>query len=115
MPASRRPPSGRHVANDFDWMATALEGDPFPAEGIVRTRNHVLYTIFREPLSPWKAVSNLPLASGRPVSAQRSGRAEGRSRAAVSLSVSDEPRSVTNGTIRISSTEAGFPPAENFQ
>ena len=30
----------------------------------------------------------------------------------VSLSVADEPRSVTNGTIRISSTEAGFPPAE---
>ena len=30
----------------------------------------------------------------------------------VSLSVADEPRSVTNGTIRIASTESGFPPAE---
>ena len=30
----------------------------------------------------------------------------------VSLPVADEPRSVTNGTIRIASTEPGFPPAE---
>jgi hypothetical protein len=39
---------------DLDWMATGLEGDSFPAERVVKTHNHVLYTIFREPLSPWK-------------------------------------------------------------
>ena len=41
---------------DLDWMATELEGDAFPAEGFVKTRNHVLYTIFHEPLAPWKSV-----------------------------------------------------------
>jgi len=30
----------------------------------------------------------------------------------VTLAVEDEPRSITNGTIRIASTEPGFPPAE---
>ena len=30
----------------------------------------------------------------------------------VTLAVEDEPRSVTNGTIRVASTEPGFPPAE---
>ena len=40
---------------DLDWMAIGLEGDSFPAERVVKTHNHVLYTIFREPLSPWKA------------------------------------------------------------
>ena len=38
---------------DLDWMSTGLEGDSFPAERVVKTHNHVLYTIFREPLSPW--------------------------------------------------------------
>lgn len=41
---------------DLDWMSTELEGDSFPEERIVKTYNHVLYTIFHEPRTPWKRI-----------------------------------------------------------
>ena len=38
---------------DLDWMCSSLDGESFPDEGFDRTTNHVAYTVFREPLSPW--------------------------------------------------------------
>ena len=38
---------------NLDWMCSSLDGETFPDEGFDRTTNHVAYTVFREPLSPW--------------------------------------------------------------
>ena len=45
---------------DLDWMCSSLDGESFPDEGFDRTTNHVAYTVFREPLSPWTNVWNHP-------------------------------------------------------